>query len=91
MEAARLAGRYASALALLMLRVLANDHDAAFALDNLALFADGLHARTDLHFDIHSFKTRLIRGHYAPLAGADGRGNGSISPAVPALKRRKTG
>ena len=81
MEAARLAGRYASALALLMLRVLANDHDAAFALDNLALFADGLHARTDLHFDIHSFKTRLIRGSLCPLGGSGWAGERVNSPA----------
>ena len=31
------------ALTLLMLRVLADDHDTAFALDDLALFANGFH------------------------------------------------
>ena len=43
MEAARLAGRYASALALLMLRVLANDHYLAISLYNLAFLADGFY------------------------------------------------
>ena len=37
------------ALALLMLGVLADDHHAAFAADDLALFADGFHGRLDLH------------------------------------------
>ena len=32
-----------------MLGVLANDHDAAFAADNLALFAHGLHGRSYFH------------------------------------------
>ena len=41
--------RRLSALALLMLGVLADDHHAAFAADDLALFADGLHGRLDLH------------------------------------------
>jgi len=34
-----------SALALLMLGVLADDHHAAFAADDLALFADGFHGK----------------------------------------------
>ena len=37
------------ALALLMLGVFADNHHAALALDDLALFADGLHRRTDFH------------------------------------------
>ena len=37
------------ALLLLMLRVLADNHDAAFALDDLALFAHGLHGRSYFH------------------------------------------
>ena len=37
------------ALALLMLGVFANDHDAALALDDLALFADGLNGRSHFH------------------------------------------
>ena len=37
------------ALALLMLGVFADHHHAALALDDLALFADGLHRRTDFH------------------------------------------
>ena len=36
-------------LALLMLGIFANNHHAALALDDLALFADGLHRRTDFH------------------------------------------
>jgi hypothetical protein len=38
-----------SALLLLVLRVLADNHDAAFALDNLALFANGFHTRSYFH------------------------------------------
>ena len=38
-----------SALLLLVLGVLADDHDLALALDDLALFADRLHGRTNLH------------------------------------------
>ena len=38
-----------SALLLLVLRILANDHDAALALDDLALFANGFHRRSDFH------------------------------------------
>ena len=37
------------ALALLMLGVFANDHDAALALDDLAFFANGLDGRTNFH------------------------------------------
>ena len=37
------------ALTLLMLGVFADNHDAALALDDLALFANGLHGRTDFH------------------------------------------
>ena len=36
-------------LALLMLGIFADNHHAALALDDLALFADGLHRRTDFH------------------------------------------
>jgi hypothetical protein len=38
-----------SALALFVLGVLADHHDAAFALDDLAFFADFLHRRSDFH------------------------------------------
>ena len=38
------------ALLLLVLGILANDHDAALALDDLALFADRLDRRTNLHW-----------------------------------------
>ena len=41
--------RFQSALLLLMLGILADDHDAALALDDLALFADGFHRRTNFH------------------------------------------
>ena len=36
-------------LALLVLGVLANNHDFTLALDDLALFAHGLHGRSDFH------------------------------------------
>ena len=36
-------------LALLVLRILANDHDAALALDNLALIANLFDRRSDFH------------------------------------------
>ena len=39
----------ALALALLVFGVFANDHHAAFALDDLAFFSDGFHGRLDLH------------------------------------------
>ena len=38
-----------SALTLLVLRVLANNHDFTLALDDLALLAHGLHGRSDFH------------------------------------------
>ena len=38
-----------SALALFVLRVLANDHNFALALDDLALLAHGLNGRSDFH------------------------------------------
>ena len=38
-----------SALLLLVLGILANHHHTAFALDDLALFTDRLHRRTNLH------------------------------------------
>ena len=37
------------ALLLLVLRIFANDHDAALTLDNLALFADGFNGRSYFH------------------------------------------
>ena len=40
---------FKSALALLVLGVFADDHHAAFALDDLALFANGFHGRFYLH------------------------------------------
>jgi hypothetical protein len=40
-----------SALALLVLGVLADDHDFALALDDLALLAHGLDRRSDFHVD----------------------------------------
>ena len=45
----RLAPRSALTLALLVLGVLADDHDFAMALDDLALFAHGLDGRSDFH------------------------------------------
>ena len=49
------------ALTLLVLGVFADDHDAALALDDLALFADGLDRRTNLHLS-SSFGTRFCYG-----------------------------
>ena len=37
-------------LTLLMLGVLADNHDFTLALDDLALFAHGLHGRSNFHF-----------------------------------------
>ena len=48
------------ALALLMLGVFADDHHAAFALDDLAFFANGFHGRFYLHDDEPPFVTALI-------------------------------
>ena len=41
-----------SALSLLVLGVLADDHDLAFSLDDLALFADLLYGWFNLHYII---------------------------------------
>ena len=49
-----MAHRPGLALALLMTSVLANDHDAAMASDDLALVADLLDARLDLHVTLSS-------------------------------------
>ena len=38
-----------SALLLLVLRVLADNHDAAFAFDDLAFLANGFHTRSYFH------------------------------------------
>jgi hypothetical protein len=43
-----------SALALLVTRVLADDHDAAVATNHLALVTDRLDARLDLHKEVLS-------------------------------------
>ena len=40
------------ALLLLVLGILADDHDVALALDDLALLANGLYRRTNLHGEI---------------------------------------
>src|SRR4051794_11649039 len=45
----RLRPGWCSALALLVAQVLADDHDPAVPADHLALVADGLDARLDLH------------------------------------------
>ena len=37
-----------------MLRVLANNHNAAFALNHFAFFADGLNGRSYFHFETTS-------------------------------------
>ncbi len=53
------------ALALLVLGVFADDHHAAFALDDLAFFADGFHGRFNLHndeppFDFDAYLERQV-------------------------------
>ena len=45
----------ALALALLVFRILANDHNTALALDDLALLADFLDRRSDFHSNNHAF------------------------------------
>ena len=45
------------ALTLLMLGILADHHDFALALDDLALLAHGLHGRSDFHF----FTSKSVR------------------------------
>ncbi len=42
-----------------MLGIVADDHDTALALDDLALFADGLHGRSHFHDDIASYLFRI--------------------------------
>ena len=49
LSAGELVGVLRSALALLVLGILADDHDLAMALDNLALLAHGLDGRPDFH------------------------------------------
>ena len=58
------------ALLLLVLRVLADDHDTALALDDLALLADRLDRRSNLHFVRSSsnlFSQPLLRQVMRPL------------------------
>ena len=50
------------ALALLVLGVLADDHHAAFALDDLALLANGFHGRFYLHDVNLLYNTRRLLG-----------------------------
>ena len=52
-------------LALLVLGVLADDHDAALALDDLALLAHGLNRRSDFHYIssyllLHTIRPRVM-------------------------------
>ena len=47
-------GNESLALLLLVLRILTDDHNAALALDDLALFADGLYGRSHFH-DVASY------------------------------------
>ena len=51
--------RSISALLLLVLGILANDHDAALALDDLALLANGLNGRSHFHVDSTSYLHRI--------------------------------
>ena len=57
------------ALSLLMLGVLANDHNTAFAANDLALFAHGLHGRSYFHL----FYLLLASPHDAAAGDVIGR------------------
>ena len=48
-----------SALSLLVLGVLADNHDGAFSLDDLALFTDFLNGRSDFHVLTFPFKDKI--------------------------------
>ena len=72
------------ALSLLVLGVLANDHDAAFTTDNLALLAHGLHGRSYFHSSkpflsafcvLNCSPGRLLRAPGDPAAGQVIRGH----------------
>ena len=56
-----------SALLLLVLRVFADHHDAPLALDDLALFADGLDRRSNLHCFVPPACQPLLRQVMRPL------------------------
>ena len=63
-----------SSLTLLMLRVGADDHYAALALDHLALITHGFYRRSDLHIFCLPLKRRLFRPPcYAALGEVIGR------------------
>ena len=58
-----------SALLLLVLRIFADDHDLALTANDLALFADRLHGRTNLHVllpPVENDATRASRMHRTP-------------------------
>ena len=58
-----------SALLLLVLRIFADDHDLALTANDLALFADRLHGRTNLHVllpPVENDATRVSRMHRTP-------------------------
>ena len=69
------------ALSLLVLRILTNDHDTAFAANNLALFAHGLHGRSYFHSlkpsfqRFVSFPERLLTAPGDPASGQVIRGH----------------
>ena len=61
-----------SALSLLVLRVLADNHDSSLSLDNLALLAHRFHRRTNLHnpasfLDVSLFQYDSVKGHKNPM------------------------
>ena len=61
-----------SALSLLVLRVLADNHDSSFSIDNLALLAHRFHRRTNLHnpasfLDVCLFQNDSVKGHKNPM------------------------
>ena len=52
-----------------MLRVLADDADAALSLDNLAFFADRFYGRSNFHKFFHSFRKKSAYHYIIAIAG----------------------
>ena len=72
-------------LSLLMLRVLADDHDSSFSFDNLALLAHRFHRSTNLH-NGSSFRFIMI---FSPPKGTKTphhRVNRDYNKAIPGLQ-----
>ena len=76
------AGRPRSALALLVAQVLADDHDPPVTADHLALVADLLDARLDLHCLVSFRSVTPVRAGTG-LNGIRGKGIGSVPGGLP--------